>query len=828
MNAHEVFEQEWKLYKGEGGSGCMGPGAWCTVPGNESTPSTSHQAPGTANQAPIIGEIRILADMAKPLVALVADECGAAGYQIVPVSPFTVPASEREMLVGERVLQLWNACIAAKGLVERGWVVDTVSSEDIAEIKARLATVMPGRLTAGDSVLAQYEREFLVAGGSFQPLVKNRAVAKFPMMSRVGYSLAAMLMMGLGMAWLVVSNNDGAKNVQCCGDAEVALDEPMETGFMVDSAVDEESPEKPEVDSLDMVAADIPIPTAPPIAPMVCAVDTESEETPQKVSIKPATSDVIAVISSPCKMKTMVGSRTPLSGQDGATRTCCSPAPMPMRAPRDAMFANDIKTSVTFSDGDGEATTSLVRGTERFAEFKENEFLDPRNDPLSTFGLDVDTSSYTLMRSYVAEQRQRPPAESVRLAEYVNYFKYDYTQPTGAVPLAADCELAQCPWNAAHKLLRIGIQAKTLDEASMPPCNLTFLVDCSGSMNSNDGMALLKNGLLQLVQKLRPVDHVSIVTYASGCEVRLASTPGSEKDAIIAAINSLSAFGATSGGAGLQLAYDEAQRNFDKAANNRVILVTDGDFNVGISSPRELEDFIAKKRDTGIFLSVIGVGRGNYQDAAMKHLANAGNGNYAYLDSPLEAKKVMVSEFGGTLFTAAKDVKVQVEFNPAAVASYRLLGYESRIMGARDFNDDKKDSGEVGAGHSITALYEIVPAGKGGADLVDELKYQKVETLESPEMFTLKMRWKKPDATTSEKVEMAYTSEQITRPEPSTDFRFASAVAEYALILGNSKFKGDANLESVFDRARLSKGSDADGYRAEFVRLVEMLVLLSR
>ena len=808
MNAHEVFEQEWKLFE---------------VRGNrEEVRGERREVIGDGEKwADVkIGEVRIFADMAKPLVVLVVDACGVAGYQIIPVSPFSVPASEREMLVGERVLQLWNACIAAKTLVERSWVVDTVSTDDISEIKARLATVMPGRLTAGDSALAQYEREFLVAGGAFRPLVRNRAVAKFPMMSRVGYSLAAMLVMGLGVAWFVVSGNDGANEEQCRSDA-------ME--LLVAEAVCEEEvpPEENDVDSFAQVAADIPIPTTPPIAPMVCGIDSAPAMAPQQVSVRPASRDVVAIISSPCKMKTMVGSRTPPSGQDGATRTCCSPGPMLMRAPqRDAMYANDIKTSVSFPGGE-ESTYSPTVGTERFAEFKENEFLDPRNEPLSTFGLDVDTSSYTLMRSYLTEQNRRPPAESVRLAEYVNYFKYDYAQPTGAVPLAADCELAQCPWNAAHKLLRIGIQAKTLDEDAMPPCNLTFLVDCSGSMNSNNGMALLKNGLRQLVKKLRPVDHVSIVTYASGCEVRLASTPGSDKDAITAAINSLSAFGATSGGAGLQLAYDEAQRNFDKAANNRVILVTDGDFNVGISSPRELEEFIAKKRDTGIFLSVIGVGRGNYQDASMKRLANAGNGNYAYLDSPLEAKKVMVSEFGGTLFTVAKDVKVQIEFNPAAVASYRLLGYESRILEAKDFNDDKKDAGEVGAGHSMTALYEIVPVGDAAAsgDSVDALKYQKTETIESPEMFTLKMRWKKPDAETSERVEMAYVGDQITKPEPSADFRFASAVAEFALILENSKFKGDAKLESVFEKARTSKGSDCDGYRAEFVRLVELLLL---
>lgn len=807
MNAHEVFEQEWKLHKARGE--------------REEARSNEEKVIGEREEGWTdvkIGDIRIFADMAKPFEALVVDVCGAAGYKVVPVSPFSVPASEREMLIGERVLQLWNACIAAKALVERSWVVDAVSSEDIAEMKARLDKVMPGRLTAGDSAQAQYEREFLVAGGTLQPLAKKRAAAKFPMMSRVGYSLAAMIVMGLGMAWLLVSSNYRVKNVESVASAGAPV--------MADVGYEEEvEPEEPDEDSFDMVAKDIPLPTEPLAAPMACPMPVGECALPQMAAVRPA-SDVVAVISSPVKMKSMAGSRSPDAGCEESRYSLERSPAAPACAPRDAMYARDIETSVSFSDGE-ESTISPAAGTERFAEFKENEFLDPRHEPLSTFGLDVDTSSYTLMRSYVTEQNRRPPPESVRLAEYVNYFRYDYAQPTGAVPLAAECELAQCPWNAAHKLLRIGIQAKNLDESAMPPCNLTFLVDCSGSMSSNNGMALLKNGLRQLVKKLRPVDHVSIVTYASGCEVRLASTPGSEKDAIVAAINSLSAFGSTSGGAGLQLAYEEARRNFDKAANNRVILVTDGDFNVGISSPRELEEFIAKKRDTGIFLSVIGVGRGNYQDAAMKRLANAGNGNYAYLDSPLEAKKVMVSEFGGTLFTVAKDVKVQIEFNPAAVASYRLLGYESRILKAKDFNDDKKDAGEVGAGHSMTALYEIVPSGDNveGGDSVDALKYQKSETLESLEMFTLKMRWKKPDADASEKVEQAFAADQITKPSPSVDFRFASAVAEFALILENSRFKGDATLESVFGRARLSKGADGDGYRAEFVRLVELLML---
>ena len=460
--------------------------------------------------------------------------------------------------------------------------------------------------------------------------------------------------------------------------------------------------------------------------------------------------------------------------------------------------------------------------TERYAEFAENEFVSPKSEPLSTFGLDVDTSSYALMRSSVSDQKHLPPKNSVRLEEFVNYFKYDYPQPKGDDPIAVDCELAACPWNAKHRLLRLGVQAKTVEEKNLPPCNLTFLIDVSGSMEWNNGLEMAKQGLKMLVGKLRDEDHVAIVTYANGTVVRLPSVSGREKNAIRAVIDELCASGGTAGGAGIQLAYEEAKKNFDKKANNRVILVTDGDFNIGISSPKELEDFIAAKRESGVFLTVLGVGRGNYQDANMKKLANAGNGNYAFLDSVLEAKKVMMNEFGGTLMTVAKDVKVQIEFNPSEVEGYRLLGYENRRLAAKDFNDDKKDAGEIGSGHTMTAFYEIIPAGAGemGAG-TDPLKYQKSETAKSGELMTVKMRYKKPDGDKSILIEKAHTAAEMTRKEPGADFRFASAVAEFALLLEDSQYKGDASFAKLIERARDTKGEDREGYRAEFVRLAE-------
>ena len=441
----------------------------------------------------------------------------------------------------------------------------------------------------------------------------------------------------------------------------------------------------------------------------------------------------------------------------------------------------------------------------------------------------MDTTSYALMRREIAEGRRLPPRTSVRLEEFVNYFRYDYPQPADGKPLAVSCEAAPCPWNPAHKLARVALQAKELDKGNIPPCNLVFLVDVSGSMSWHGGIDMAKKGLSMLVGELRDEDRVAIVTYANGTDVRLPSTPGTDKARILGVIDSLMAGGGTAGGAGIQLAYEEAKKNFDKTRNNRVVLVTDGDFNIGISSPKELEDFIAEKRASGVFLTVVGVGEGNYQDATMKKLASAGNGNYAYVDSLLEAKKVFLTEFGGTLQTVAKDVKLQVEFNPAQVAAYRLLGYENRKLADKDFNDDKKDAGEIGSGHSMTAFYEIVPAGSGEEAVasVDPLKYQKTEGVESGDLFTVKLRWKAPDGDASELAETPFAAAAATET-PSEDFRFASAVAEFALLLENSKFKGDASFADVLARARAAKGADPEGWRAEFIRLVEAAELYAR
>ena len=470
-----------------------------------------------------------------------------------------------------------------------------------------------------------------------------------------------------------------------------------------------------------------------------------------------------------------------------------------------------------------------VYGRERYAEFHENEFVEVVREPLSTFGLDVDTASYTTMRRYLTELKRLPPKDSVRLEEYVNYFNYSYAEPTGGVPVAVDCELAECPWAKTHKLLRVGIQAKRIAKKKLPPSNLVFLLDVSGSMGWHGGFDMLKTSMHMLVDELRPQDTVAIVTYANGTEVRLPATSCRDKAKILSVIDALRCGGGTSGGEGLQLAYEEAKKNFSKKANNRVILMTDGDFNIGIRNTQELVRFIETKRKSGVFLTVLGVGNGNYQDGMMKRLANAGNGNYAFIDSILEAKKVLMTEFGGTMYTVAKDVKLQLEFNPAQAAAYRLLGYECRKLAAKDFNDDKKDAGEIGAGHTMTALYEIVPAGvavPGGK--VDALKYQKQTAVASKELLTVKLRYKDPNGSKSKLIETPVVAEAITGKDgPSEDYRFAAAVAECALVLEDSKFKGAASLKAVIKRAKGAKGADENGYRAEFIRLVETADLLN-
>ena len=464
--------------------------------------------------------------------------------------------------------------------------------------------------------------------------------------------------------------------------------------------------------------------------------------------------------------------------------------------------------------------------TESYAHIVENGFLGVEANPLSTFSIDVDRASYANVRRFINDGR-RPPIDAVRIEELVNYFHYDLPDPTGEHPFSITTEVTSAPWNTNHLLVRIALQGRRVDLADQPASNLVFLLDVSGSMNSPDKLPLLKDALGLLVNNLREKDRVAIVVYAGAAGLVLESTSGDQKEVILDAIERLSAGGSTAGGAGIRLAYDVARRNHIRGGNNRVILATDGDFNVGASSDGEMIRLIEEKREQGTFLTVLGFGTGNLQDSKMEALADHGNGNFAYIDNIAEARKVLVEEMGGTLFTIAKDVKIQVEFNPARVQAYRLIGYENRLLAAEDFNDDTKDAGELGAGHSVTALYEVIPVGVeteyaiGG---VDSLRYQTPvarQLRDTGELLFVKLRYKTPDGDTSRL--LTHPVEDVVR-DPSQDLRFASAVAGFGMLLRESEFSGTWTMAQVLNAAREATADDDDQYRAEFVELVEAVV----
>ena len=460
--------------------------------------------------------------------------------------------------------------------------------------------------------------------------------------------------------------------------------------------------------------------------------------------------------------------------------------------------------------------------TEAYDRIVDNSFLAAEVHPLSTFAADVDTASYANVRRFLTGGRL-PPKDAVRVEELVNYFRYDYAQPRGEAPFSVTTELAACPWQKDHRLVLIGLQGRSIEQDDLPPRNLVFLIDVSGSMDAPNKLPLLKSAMGLLVDTLRPQDRVAIVVYAGASGLALPPTPGDRKEEIREALRRLQAGGTTAGGAGIQLAYSVARRSFIRNGINRVILATDGDFNVGVTSQGDLHRLIEEKRRTGVFLSVLGFGEGNLKDSTMEKLADAGNGNYAYIDTQAEARKVLVAEAGATLVTIAKDVKIQVEWNPARVAAYRLIGYENRALRAQDFADDQKDAGEIGAGHSVTALYEVVPKGVPIAlPAVDPLKYQRPAAA-SPqaggdELMTVKLRYKEPSGEESRLLSQAV----LDRPSvsPSANLRFSAAVAAFGMLLRDSEYKGQASWSQVRELAAAARGSDANGYRAEFLDLV--------
>jgi Ca-activated chloride channel family protein len=468
-------------------------------------------------------------------------------------------------------------------------------------------------------------------------------------------------------------------------------------------------------------------------------------------------------------------------------------------------------------------------GFESYDNITENDWFTALDKPLSTFSIDVDAAAYGNVRRFLTEG-QLPPVDAVRIEELVNYFDYDYPEPRGAHPFSITTEVAECPWNRENRLVHIGLQGARVAVEDLPPSNLVFLIDVSGSMSPPDKLPLLKSSFRMLVDQLRPQDRVAIVVYAGAAGLVLPSTGGSHRQQILCAIDRLEAGGSTAGGAGIQLAYRVAQENFLEDGNNRIILATDGDFNVGMSSDGDMVRLIEEKRRSGVFLTVLGFGEGNLKDSKMEKIADKGNGHYAYIDNIVEAKKVLVNEMGATLLTIARDVKLQVEFNPARVSSYRLVGYENRLLQDRDFDDDTKDAGELGAGHSVTALYEVSLADRADDRGGRPLKYSDVTVRDgsrrSAELLTVSFRYKQPAESESRLLSVAVKDRDTRFANASDDFRFSAAVAQFGMILRDSPQKGDATMADVVATARAARGEDPHGYRAEFVTLAETAEIL--
>lgn len=513
-----------------------------------------------------------------------------------------------------------------------------------------------------------------------------------------------------------------------------------------------------------------------------------------------------------------------------------SELPAGARAPANLDLADELPRA---------ASDSAALPNETYDPTAESPILSVHDRPLSTFSIDTDTASYSNIRRFL-RQGQLPPPEAVRIEECLNYFTYDYPAPDGDAPFAVHAEVAECPWNPAHRLARIGIQGRRIATDRRPRCNLVFLVDVSGSMNHPKKLPLLKESLQLLVKQLGENDHVAIVVYAGAAGLVLPSISATRQSEIMQALEDLQAGGSTNGALGIRLAYDIAVDNFMQDGVNRVILCTDGDFNVGISDRNELTQLIEAKAKSGVFLSCLGFGMGNLKDATLESLADHGNGQYAYIDGRAEAKKVLVDQLSGTLVTIAKDVKIQVEFNPKQISGYRLIGYDNRRMADRDFNDDKKDAGEIGAGHSVTALYELVPVGanlpeQGSSDQAT-LKYQPdvkpiidsdskrdsiaKEVPVDKELFTIALRYKSPTGDRSQKVEFAVSARGTKFERATGDFRFAAAVAQFGMLLKQSPYRGQASFDRVLETADGARGNDRNGYRTEFYELSRIAAAL--
>jgi len=470
----------------------------------------------------------------------------------------------------------------------------------------------------------------------------------------------------------------------------------------------------------------------------------------------------------------------------------------------------------------------VVHNTEDYNKINENKFLSAKTNPLSTFSVDVDRASYSNCRRFL-NMSQLPPTDAIRIEEFVNYFDYSYKQPTDDLPFAVHLDLANCLWKDGRYLLRIAIKGKEVEVKNLPASNIVFLIDCSGSMSAENKLPLLQKSFEVLLEKLRPQDKVAIVAYAGAAGLVLPSTPCTDKEKISKALNSINSGGSTAGGEGILLAYKIAKENFIQNGNNRIILATDGDFNVGVSSDSELERLIEDKRKEGVFLTVLGFGMGNYKDNKMEILADKGNGNYAYIDNILEAQKILGKEIWGTIYTIAKDVKIQIEFNPSFVKAYRLIGYENRLLSKEDFDDDAKDAGDIGSGHTVTAFYEIIQASSNEKfNDSDNLEYQTSTTVKSENLMTFKLRYKTPNENTSKLIEKRVKESDLKKDVIDEDFKFAAAVAEFGMLLRKSEFKGNSTYDGVIALAKNSFSKDDDGTKADFLRLVKIAATLDK
>ena len=525
--------------------------------------------------------------------------------------------------------------------------------------------------------------------------------------------------------------------------------------------------------------------------------------------------------------------RSARNSGDAATTEEATAAARPMHEPGAAPTSFSVlEGTISSPQGVRGDSEHEAFNTEAYDHVEENQFLATRNAPLSTFSIDVDTASYANVRRFLT-RGSLPPAGAVRIEELINYFDYDYAPPAeGNAPFAVHVAIAGCPWNSEHRLARIGLKGREIDFDDRPPGNLVFLLDVSGSMRSANKLQYVKESMRMLVDQLGENDRVAIVVYSGAAGLVLPSTTADQHEIILSAIDRLEAGGSTNGGEGIRLAYDVATENFVNSGINRVLLCTDGDFNVGTTSQSELVRLIEDRAKSGVFLSVLGFGMGNYKDSTVEKLADKGNGNYAYIDTLNEARKVLVEQLTGTLITIAKDVKIQVDFNPAQVAAYRLIGYENRMLRADDFKDDAKDAGEIGAGHAVTALYELVPPDQSiPAGDVDPSRYQSVGELTDAaaddEAFTVRLRYKRPDESVSEPLEVAATDDGESFGEADADFQFAAVVAQFGMLLRGSQYTTEASWDATREIAAASVGDDELGYRAEFLELIDAAAGLS-